>query len=127
MTSTRTDVLFVSPNVARAVFQELSTSLKAVEPPIWGGLLAASMRKKGFSAGILDAEALDLSVEETVSQIADYHPRLVVMVVYGQQPSASTQIRIGPSRADGSGLVQRADTGLPAAGKARGEQPISRA
>jgi radical SAM superfamily enzyme YgiQ (UPF0313 family) len=40
---------------------------------------------------ILDCEAEQLTPEESAQVINDYKPRLAVIVVYGQQPSASTQ------------------------------------
>lgn len=97
MANSELDVVFVQPNVAEAVFQSLGNNIKAIEPPIWSGLLAKSMITKGFSADIIDAEALGLTVKETIYEIQVRNPRLVVMVVYGQQPSASTQNMHGAS------------------------------
>jgi len=85
------DLLLVNAPGKKRVYQSLANDLAAYEPPIWAGLIATFARNNGISVEILDAEALHLTYEETVSQIKDYNPLLTVFVVYGQQPSASTQ------------------------------------
>lgn len=87
----RLDLLLVNAPGKRKVYQGLANDLAAIEPPIWGGLLATFARAQGLSVEILDAEALFLSYEETVNEISLRNPLLTVFVVYGQQPSASTQ------------------------------------
>ncbi len=91
------DALFVHPNAAPAIYQKLSDNLSAIEPPLWAGLLAQYTRRKGFSVDIVDAEVEHYDVAQTVAAIHDRHPRLVVVIVYGQQPSASTQNMHGAS------------------------------
>ena len=86
------DILYIHPNASSKVYQALSNNYSAIEPPIWVGLLAQHSRmvtKK--SVRILDCEAEQLTPEESAKVINDYNPRLAVIVVYGQQPSASTQ------------------------------------
>ncbi|MGD9849836.1 MAG: radical SAM protein [Nitrospirales bacterium] len=85
------DLLLVTPPSRAQVYQELSHSLAAIEPPVWSGLLATFIRRHGFSVEILDAEALGLTPEETAKEILERHPTLTVFMIYGQQPSASTQ------------------------------------
>ena len=85
------DILFVHPNAAGKIYQDLSKDYSAIEPPIWAGMLAAHCLKKGFSADILDCEALGLDDASAAAQIASRHPRVACFVVYGQQPSASSQ------------------------------------
>jgi len=85
------DVLFVHPNASGKVYQDLSKDFAAIEPPIWAALLANHTRSKGFDTRILDCEAERLSYSESVKTITNINARLVVIVVYGQQPSASTQ------------------------------------
>ena len=89
------DALFVHPNGASIIYQDLAKDYSAIEPPIWAALLAQHTRKKGFSVDILDCEAYRHSVEQSTSIIEYLKPRLVVMVIYGQQPSASTQNMVG--------------------------------
>ena len=49
---------------------------------------------KNISVEILDAEADFLSHEETADEIVK-NPKLAVFMIYGQQPSASTQCMPG--------------------------------
>ena len=91
------DCLFVHPNAAHLIYQELSNELSAVEPPIWAALLANGLRYKGFEVDILDCEAEKLSVIDASDKINEIAPRLVAIIVYGQQPSASTQNMTGAS------------------------------
>ncbi len=85
------DLVLVNAPGKKRVYQGLADELAAYEPPIWAGLLANFARKHGYSVDIVDAEALGLSYEETVKKITERKPMLTVFVVYGQQPSASTQ------------------------------------
>ena len=85
------DVLFVHPNASDRIYQDLSKRYSAIEPPIWAALLANSARRYGHNVKILDCEAEMLDPESSADLIKKYDPRLVVIVVYGQQPSASTQ------------------------------------
>ena len=89
------DVLFVHANASKKIYQDLAKDFSAIEPPIWAGMLANHCRLKGFSVNILDCEALHLDEEESAKQIANAHARLVCFVVYGQQPSASSQNMAG--------------------------------
>jgi anaerobic magnesium-protoporphyrin IX monomethyl ester cyclase len=85
------DLLLVNAPGKQRVYQSLANDLAAYEPPIWAGLIAGMARAKGVAVEVLDAEALQLSYEQTAQSIADRKPRLTVFTVYGQQPSASTQ------------------------------------
>ena len=85
------DVLFVHPNASQKVYQELSKDLSAIEPPIWAALLAQHTRNKGYDTKILDCEAERLTAKQSAIAIDKVDARLTVFVVYGQQPSASTQ------------------------------------
>lgn len=91
------DVLFVNPGGHHLVYQNLGNQLAAKEPPIWAGLLATYVRRKGRSAAILDANALDLAPADTAREVAARRPQLVVVVVYGHNPNASTFAMPGAS------------------------------
>lgn len=91
------DALFIHPNASKKIYQSLSDNLSAIEPPIWAGLMSNFTRKRGFSTAIVDAEAEGWGVEETVEAVRTHAARLTVIVVYGQQPSASTQNMHGAS------------------------------
>jgi radical SAM superfamily enzyme YgiQ (UPF0313 family) len=88
----RIDVLLVNPGSRQAVYQELGDELSAIEPPSLAGLFAGYLRRKELSVAIVDAPALNLSPQAVAQHVAQhYEPVLIVMVVYGFQPSASTQ------------------------------------
>lgn len=84
------DLLLVNAPSRAQVYGEL-TSLAAIEPPVWAGLIARYCLNRGFSVQILDAEAEGLNVPQTARQITEMEPRLAVFCIYGHQPSASTQ------------------------------------
>ncbi len=75
----------------------LGETLTAVENPVWAGLIATFARQKGFSVHVLDGEAEHLTPEQTADQVTALNPRLVTIVAYGHQPSASTQNMTGAS------------------------------
>ncbi len=85
------DILFVHPNASKKIYQELSKKHSAIEPPIWAAMLANHCRVNNFGVQILDCEAEMLSWEESAKTINDINPKVVCFVVYGQQPSASSQ------------------------------------
>lgn len=89
------DVLFVTPNSSEKAYQELSKKFSAIEPPTWSLLLAESCRSKGFSVAILDADAERLNLNECVQRIEKLNPRLVLFVLYGQNPNSGTTSMIG--------------------------------
>lgn len=89
---TRTlDLLLVHPGSRKQIYQSLGDTLAAVEPPVWAGLMATFIRNHGFAVDILDAEAEELGPEETAKRVVETKPKLAAIVVYGHQPSASTQ------------------------------------
>ena len=92
MNYNRIDVVLVNPGSRQAVYQALGNEFSAIETPALAGLVATFLRNKGLSVAIVDAPADNLSPEGTAKLISEkYTPVLVVMVVYGFQPSASTQ------------------------------------
>ncbi|KKN13255.1 hypothetical protein LCGC14_1008290 [marine sediment metagenome] len=86
------DLLIINCPSHQQVYQALhNDKLTALEPPIWAGLIANFIREKGHSVSILDAQAERLTFEETGNRIINASPQLALFVVYGHQPSASTQ------------------------------------
>ena len=78
------DLLLVNPGGRHAVYQGLQDAdITAIETPVWCGLIAGFVRKHGFTVGIYDQNA--------VNDVWAVEPRLIAVVCYGQQPSASTQ------------------------------------
>lgn len=92
---TKLDILFVHPNAAEKIYQDLSKNASAIEPPIWAAMLANHCKTKGFMPAILDCEAERLGWEESAKIITEYNAKVICFVVYGQQPSASSQNMTG--------------------------------
>ena len=95
------DILFIHPNGAKKVYQDLSQDHSAIEPPIWAAMLANRCRNMGYKTAILDCEAGRLETLESAKEVKDYDAKIVCFVVYGQQPSASSQ--------NMSGAIETAD------------------
>lgn len=89
------DVLFVNPDSSAKAYQGLAKVYSAIEPPTWTLLLAESCRAKGFGVAVLDCDAERLTLEASVARIREVDPRLVVFVVYGQNPNSGTTSMIG--------------------------------
>lgn len=85
------DLLLINPNGRDRIYQKLGEELTAVEPPLWCRLIAGYVRDRGGRVEIIDAEAEGWGPETVASKVADRRPRLVGMIVFGHQPSASTQ------------------------------------
>jgi len=102
------DILFVHPNASKIIYQDLSKSAAAIEPPIWAAMLASHVRVNNRSAEILDCEAEGLDYEKSAKKILEYKARVICFVVYGQQPSASAQNMEGASKV--AGLVKDYDS-----------------
>ena len=92
-----TDVILINPGASRTIYQNLSDDLSAIEPPTWARMIAGWLRDKGFDVAILDQDAFRWTPEEVAEQVKKLSPRLVAIVVSGQQPSASTQQMTGAS------------------------------
>jgi len=86
------DVLLVNPGDRKQIYQKLGEDLSAIEPPIWTGLIGTFIRNKGYNVEILDANAEGLGPVDTARRIAETCPLLTVIMVYGQNPSASTMV-----------------------------------
>lgn len=84
------DVLFIEPNSSIQSYQGLAEIYSAIETPTWSLLLAQSCRSKGFRVAILDANAERLTNISASKRVEELNPRLVVFVVYGQNPNSGT-------------------------------------
>ena len=83
------DLLLVNPGGRKGVYQGLQDAdLTSIETPVWCGLIAGFIRKHGFTAEILDANVWQLDPEDNWVYPKN---KLLAIVCYGQQPSASTQ------------------------------------
>ncbi len=91
------DLLIISPSSA-SLYQALQTDFSAKEPNIWAGLLANSVRSS------YDVKIYDLEIEKPdpnlfYNTVKDHNPRLVLFVVTGQNPNASTAAMSGATEA----------------------------
>lgn len=103
------DVLFIHPDSSAQAYQGLAQTYSAIEPPTWALLLAQSVRAKGFGAAIMDCDAEKLTLEAAATRVRELKPRLVVFVVYGQNPNSGTTSMIGATR-----LAEHIKQDLPA-------------
>jgi len=84
------DLLLVNPGGRDRIYQSLGGELTAIEPPLWARLIGGYIADREFSVDILDSEAEEIG-SELAQRVSERKPLLVGMVVYGHQPSASTQ------------------------------------
>jgi len=87
---TKIDIILIKANNQKKLYQALSKNLSGIEPPLWIALTAAYLREQGFSVAVLDAEAENLDMAETISRVKAVNPLLAAVVVSGTNPSAST-------------------------------------
>lgn len=93
------DLLLINPGGRDRIYQGLGVDLTAVEPPLWCRLIAGHILDRGYSVKIIDSEAENQGPETLAREVAKWEPRLVGMVVFGHQPSASTQQMVGAREA----------------------------
>jgi radical SAM superfamily enzyme YgiQ (UPF0313 family) len=85
------DLVLINPLARSQAYQVLGNEMAAIEPPVWLGLIATFIRKKGFSVHVIEAEAEGWGPDEVARQVSELKPHLAAVVVYGHHPSASTQ------------------------------------
>lgn len=85
-----TDVCFLIASSIKKSYQKLSENYAAIETPTWALLLAQSCRAVNFKVSIVDANAEKLSHDEILKKIKNCNPRLLCLVVYGQNVNAGT-------------------------------------
>ncbi len=85
------DIVFINPGDRKQIYQNLGADVSAIEPPFLTASFAAYLRNKGFSVAIVDAQAENISPSETAQKVKELNPLLACVIVYGNQPSASTQ------------------------------------
>lgn len=91
------DTILVNPSALKVIYQGLNNQYSAIEPPIWAALLANNLRKNKYNVDILDCEGSNLVLKDVIEKITKSNASLITIVVYGQQPSASTQNMHGAS------------------------------
>lgn len=85
------DVLLINPGSRSAVYQNLGDEFSAIEPPSLAAMFATYLRRKGCSVDLVDMPAQNFRPADVAAYVQSAEPTLIVMVVYGFQPSASTQ------------------------------------
>jgi len=85
------DVLFIHPGKQGAEYQDLARELTAVAPPVWTALLAHEVRARGYDVTLHDVNVQGWDDATARGLLSTHDPALVVMMVYGHHPSASTQ------------------------------------
>lgn len=93
------DLVLVNPGGRERIYQDLGNELTAVEPPLWCRLIGGYARDRGVSIRIIDSEAEGWGPATVAARIRELSPRLVAMVVFGHQPSASTQQMVAAGEA----------------------------
>lgn len=91
MNRSETDIVLINPGNRRQIFQNLGDDVAGIEPPFLVAVMAAYLRNKGFRPVIIDANAENLTPKEVAEHVATFSPCLTAVIVYGSQPSASTQ------------------------------------
>ena len=86
-----TDILFIHPGDHKRTYQDLSKEYTAIATPAWTLLLANYARKQGFQVAIYDVNVEGWEPQVAEELILKHNPRVIVMMVYGHNPSASTQ------------------------------------
>lgn len=93
------DLVLINPGGREQVYQQLGGDLTAIEPPLWCRLIAGYVRDHGYKVAIVDSEAENWGPRKVAAKVAEAKPGLVAMVVFGHQPSASTQQMVGAGEA----------------------------
>jgi len=86
-----TDIVLINPGDRKQVYQDLGKDYSTIEPPFWIAVIAAYLRNCGFSVAVIDSNAENISPLETAEKVNRLNPLLSAVIVYGSQPSASTQ------------------------------------
>src|ERR1017187_1472112 len=92
------DLLLVNPGGRELIYQNLGAELSAIEPPLWCRLIAGYAVERGSSVEVHDSDAENKGPEAVAREVLERNPRLLGMVVFGHQPSTSTQQMAGPVR-----------------------------
>ncbi len=85
------DLVVIHPGEQSRTYGDLNDEFTAVEPPLWARLIAGYIRDQRYSVVIIDQEAERLNDVQVAARVFSYRPRIVAIVAYGHQPSASTQ------------------------------------
>ena len=77
----KVDVLFINPGNRKQIYQDLGDEFCGIEPPVFAGLFATYIRKKGSSVALIDGPALNLSAKEIAKTVVDDFDASLVVIV----------------------------------------------
>ena len=86
--------------------------------------MAESCRSKGFGVAILDCDAERLTLGQSVKRVEEVSPRLVLFVVYGQNPNSGTTSMIGALALAKALKASRADSRIGFVGSHTSALPL---
>jgi len=109
----KTDVLLIHPGDHKKTYQDLSKEYTAIATPVWTLLIADFIRKKGYETAIYDVNVEGWDEETAKEVIGKYNPELIVIMVYGHNPSASTQTMPAAGRIAGD--IKKYNKDIPVA------------
>jgi len=89
--SPKVDIVLINPGNRGQVYQRLGEAHSAIEPPFWAAVMAAYLRNSGFKVELIDSNAENMTPDEVAGNVDKLKPLLSAVIVYGSQPSASTQ------------------------------------
>ena len=78
------DLLLINPN------NRMPAPFPAIEPPLWLGLIASYHMEQGEKVVCLDAAAENLNMEQVAERARLLHPKKIIIVVIGNNPSVSS-------------------------------------
>lgn len=84
------DLVLLNPGNRSQLYQKLGADYAGIEPPLWIGLMATFLRRRGYGVEILDVDAEAWTPQEAARRTAELKPRLAAVIVFGANPSAST-------------------------------------
>lgn len=87
----RLDVLFVIPGNLKQVYQALAKK-HATEPPAKARFVAAYLMRRGCGVDLIDANVEGFMPEAMAKEVKKRNPYLVILPVYGFNPSSSTHM-----------------------------------
>lgn len=87
----RVDLLLINPGGREKIYQGLGADLTAIEPPLWLRLIGAYAADRGHVIDVIDSEAENIGPERVAELVKQKNPLLTALIVFGHQPSASTQ------------------------------------
>jgi anaerobic magnesium-protoporphyrin IX monomethyl ester cyclase len=85
------DVLFVIPPAATSAIYQSRSKEHANEPPAKARLMCAYLMRRNCSVAVSDASVLGYEPERMAEEVQAADPQLVVVPVYGYNPTSSTQ------------------------------------